>query len=183
MDKQAQYVAFLRGMNLGKRRLKMDRLCELFIELNYQQVETYIASGNVIFRAPKSSEMKLAATISQHLESSLGYSVDTFVRTAAHVQQIAEWAVFPQQNKPDWNLHVCLFAKKLPPAMARNLEAIQTSEDHFRVIDRELYWLRKGRMSDSQVWDLPAMKAITLPTNTMRNVNTIRKLTTKHLSS
>lgn len=182
MAKLLQYVAFLRGMNLGKRRLKMARLCELFIQLEYQQVETYIASGNVIFRAEKTSETKLVATISRHLESSLGYPVDTFVRTAAQVQEIAERKVFPQQNKPDWNLHVCLFVKKLPPTMARDLEAIQTPEDQFRVIERELYWLRKGRMSDSQVWDLPAMKAIKLPTNTMRNVNTICKLTDKHLS-
>lgn len=182
MAKLSQYAAFLRGMNLGKRRLTMDRLRQLMVELDYQQVETYIASGNVIFWVPKTAETKLAASIAQHLESSLGYPVDTFVRTAQQVQEIAQQEVFPQQNKPDWNLHVSFFDKKLPPALAQNLEAIKTAEDEFRVVDRELYWLRKGRMSDSQVWDLPAMKALKLPTHTMRNMNTIRKLTTKHLA-
>ncbi|QDU73839.1 hypothetical protein Pan97_08390 [Bremerella volcania] len=178
-----QYVAFLRGMNLGKRRLSMDRLRGLLIELDYQQVETYIASGNVVFWVPKTAEAKLAASISQHLESSLGYPVDTFVRSAAEVRAVAEREVFPRQNEPDWNVHVSFFAKKLPPKMVRNLEAIQTDTDAFRVIDRELFWLRKGRMSDSQVWDLSAMKALKLPTHTMRNMNTIRKLTIKHLAN
>lgn len=183
MARLHQYVAFLRGMNLGKRRLSMDRLRELLLELDYQQVETYIASGNVIFCVPKTADTKLAERISQHLESSLGYPVDTFIRSAAEVQLIAQREVFPLQDEPDWNVHVSFFSKKVPPKMAANLEAVRTDEDAFRVIDRELYWLRKGRMSDSHVWDLPAMKAIKLPTHTMRTINTIRKLTTKYLAN
>lgn len=182
MAKLSQYVAFLRGMNLGKRRLKMDQLRELFIKLGYEKVETFIASGNVIFWVPKTSDAKLAVSISEHLEDSLGYPVDTFVRTAKEVQDIANTEVFAQQNEPDWNIHVSFFSKKLTPRIAGDLEAIRTEEDAFRVLDRELYWLRKGRMSDSQVWDLPAMKAIKLPAHSMRNMNTIRKLTTKHLA-
>ena len=44
-----RYIAFLRGMNLGKRRLPMSRLKELFEELGFNDVETFIASGNVLF--------------------------------------------------------------------------------------------------------------------------------------
>ncbi|MEW4563983.1 DUF1697 domain-containing protein [Bremerella sp. JC770] len=183
MGQRNQYVAFLRGMNLGKRRLSMDRLRAIVEQLGYQQVETYIASGNVIFRAGTTAETKLATCISAHLESTLGYPVDTFVRAAADVRSIAEQAVFAQQDEPDWNVHVSFFAKKLPPAMARQLEAIGTDEDAFRVIGRELYWLRKGRMSDSQVWDLPETRKIKLPTHTMRNRNTVLKLVSKFLAS
>jgi len=182
MGQLNQYVAFLRGMNLGKRRLSMDRLRAIVEQLGYQQVETYIASGNVIFRASKTPETKLAACISEHLESTLGYPVDTFVRTAADVRSIAEQSVFPQQEELDWNVHVSFFAKKLPTPMAQQLEAIGTKEDAFRVIGRELYWLRKGRMSDSQVWDLPATRQIKLPTHSMRNMNTVRKLAGKYLA-
>lgn len=46
MAKLSQYVAFLRGTNLGKRRLSMVRLRELFGELGYEKVETYTTSGN-----------------------------------------------------------------------------------------------------------------------------------------
>ncbi|PQO38964.1 hypothetical protein C5Y96_03570 [Blastopirellula marina] len=68
-------------------------------------------------------------------------------------QQAAQREVFLQQNEPDWNFHVSLFAKKLPVELAQNLAAAKTVEDEFRVADRELDWLRKGRMSDSQVCD------------------------------
>lgn len=182
MAKLWQYVAFLRGMNLGKRRLTMDQLRKLFVQLDYVKVETYIASGNVIFWTSKTPETKLASSIAQHLESSLGYPVDTFVRTAAQVQAIAEQELFDRQDEPDWNLHVSFFSKKLPAEIALPLENIHTDEDEFRVIERELYWLRKGRMSDSEVWNVPEMKALQLPSHSMRNMNTIRKLTIKHLA-
>ena len=46
-----QYIAFLRGINVGGHRVKMDRLRELFEELSLRDVSTIISSGNVIFSA------------------------------------------------------------------------------------------------------------------------------------
>jgi uncharacterized protein (DUF1697 family) len=43
-----RYIAFLRGINLGKRRLPMSQLKALFEELGFREVETFIASGNVV---------------------------------------------------------------------------------------------------------------------------------------
>ena len=45
----SQYIAFLRGINVGGHRVKMDRLRAIFIELGLQDVSTFIASGNVLF--------------------------------------------------------------------------------------------------------------------------------------
>ncbi len=80
-----RYVAFLRGMNLGKRRLEMSQLKTLFEELGYGQVATFIASGNVIFSTRERNAQKLEVRIAEHLERSLGYGVDTFVRTLDEV--------------------------------------------------------------------------------------------------
>ena len=80
-----RYVAFLRWMNLGKRRLPMSRLKALFEELGFQDVDTFIASGNVLFSSPVTDPGKLETRIAGHLESSLGYGVDTFVRTLEQV--------------------------------------------------------------------------------------------------
>ena len=57
------YVAFLRGINLGHRRIKMDRLRQLFEEMKFTGVATFIASGNVIFSSPARDGRKLAAQI------------------------------------------------------------------------------------------------------------------------
>ena len=71
------YIAFLRGMNLGNRRLKMDVLRTLFEELKFSGVETFIASGNVIFTAKSNDPQKLEQQIEAHLKKSLGAIMDS----------------------------------------------------------------------------------------------------------
>lgn len=180
MPKPQRYVAFLRGMNLGKRRLPMSELRDLFVELDFADVETFIASGNVIFTTDTAAS-QLAERIATHLESSLGYQVDTFVRTAAEVRKIGASQAFPEDGDPVYTIHVAFLSKKLPAKQAAALAAIETDQDAFLVSGREFYWRCLGRMSDSEVWKLPETKAIKLPTHSMRNMTSIRKLIAKHL--
>lgn len=176
-----RYVAFLRGINLGKRRPPMSRLRELFDELGFANVETFIASGNVLFSSRKKDRQKLETQIAQHLAKSLGYPVDTFIRTAAEVAAIAKADAFPDQEEPDVTVHVGFLHEKLPPKIAKELVALRTKEDAFQIVGREYYWLCRVRVSDSKVWHSPAMKALHLPSSSMRNLTTIRKLAAKHL--
>ncbi|MEI9865947.1 MAG: DUF1697 domain-containing protein [Limisphaerales bacterium] len=64
-----RYIAFLRGMNLGKRRLPMSRLKELFEELGFDDVATFIASGNVLFSSKIKNTKSLESQIAEHLEN------------------------------------------------------------------------------------------------------------------
>jgi uncharacterized protein (DUF1697 family) len=175
-----RYIAFLRGMNLGKRRLPMTRLKVLFEELDYSKVETFIASGNVLFSAPAGSLNRREARIAAHLESALGYSVDTFVRPAEAVAAIGRANVFPEEGREGITVHVGFWQQALPPAAARKFAAVRTAADEFRVQGAEYYWLCRGRTSDSKVWTLPELKVLRLPTSTMRNMTSIRKLLAKH---
>jgi uncharacterized protein (DUF1697 family) len=93
-----RYVAFLRGINLGKRRPPMARLRSLFEELGFGAVETFIASGNVIFSARAADSNRLESRIAAHLEESLGYGVDTFARTLDEIAAIAKGKVFPEDG-------------------------------------------------------------------------------------
>ena len=70
----------------------------------------------------------------------------------------------------------------LPRETARKLAAVRTETDEFRVVGREYYWLCRIRTSDSKVWTLPEIKALRLPTATMRNMTSLRKLIAKHLA-
>src|SRR5437660_1567039 len=84
-----RYVSFLRGINLGGRRVKMDQLRALFEALKFSDVSTFIASGNVLFGAPSLDAGSLEGQIEHHLEQSLGYPVDTFLRTPSELAAIA----------------------------------------------------------------------------------------------
>src|SRR5688500_14117045 len=97
-----KYVAFLRAINVGGHIVKMDRLRALFEELGFTNVETFIASGQVIFDTRATDTSKLEARIERHLRSALGYDVDTFIRTPAELTRIAG-----QVAPNDCTLYVC----------------------------------------------------------------------------
>jgi uncharacterized protein (DUF1697 family) len=178
-----RYVAFLRGMNLGNRRLSMDRLKALFEELKFAEVETFIASGNVLFSASTGNLPRLEARIAAYLEAELGYPVDTFVRTTEAVAAIGRTQSFAEEGRDGITVHVGFLQTELPAEVARKLTAIRTPTDKFIVRGREFFWLCHGRTSDSQVWTLPELRALRLPTSTMRNMTSIRKLLAKHVAS
>ncbi|HXV13589.1 MAG TPA: DUF1697 domain-containing protein, partial [Candidatus Krumholzibacteria bacterium] len=89
-----RYVAFLRAINVGGHVVKMDALRRLFEALDFERVETVIASGNVIFDAPSKSAAALEKKIEGHLHKKLGYEVATFLRTPAQMVGIAEYTPF-----------------------------------------------------------------------------------------
>src|SRR5262245_39972744 len=170
-----RYVAFLRGMNLGKRRITMRQLAELFEDLDFSEVATFIASGNVIFSTAARDAERLEARIGKHLESALGYDVDTFVRTAAEVATVAKVDVLDRELRNGGAVNVGFFHQRLPPATARKLAAVRTDNDRFHLLGREYYWYSRAGVAGSEVWKLPEVKALKLPNSTVRNMNTIRK--------
>lgn len=175
----ASCIAFLRGINLGKRRIKMDELRDHFTALKFTAVETFIASGNVIFETRAKDTAALEDTIQRHLHSTLGYEVDTFVRTRAELAAIAAFRPFtPADLEPPENTVHCGFLRTvLTPSQARSLEACHSDVDAFRVHGREYYWLcRRIKTHESKIWTAPELKAVRLPTSSMRNLTTVRKL-------
>ena len=72
-----KYFAFLRAINVGGHTVKMDYLRALFEALGFANVETFIASGNVIFETKSKDTNALQREIEKHLHQALGYEVAT----------------------------------------------------------------------------------------------------------
>lgn len=177
-----RYAAFLRGINLGRRRVKMNELRSRIEELGFANVSTFIASGNVIFESDESDQRALEAAIAVHLRGALGYDVATFIRTLPELEAIVSADPFPASGPraTDPSVYVT-FLDEEPGAQARtNLAALRTEEDEFAVIGREVYWLRFGRMSDSSISMPMLAKATEGVEGTMRNMNTVRKIVAKY---
>jgi uncharacterized protein (DUF1697 family) len=172
------HIAFLRGINLGNRRLKMDRLQELFEQMKFSGVATFIASGNVIFSSKHADGRKLSEQIQAHLEKSLGYAVDTFVRTRAEVAAVAAFRPFAKAEleHPAHTVFAGFFSDAITPAQARGLLACRSAVDDFCVKGREYYWLCRIKSHESKAWNSSQMRTLKLPSSSMRNLTTIRKL-------
>ena len=172
------YIAFLRGINLGRRRPEMAELRARFEQLKFTDISTFIASGNVIFASKTADSRKLEKQIQDHLKKSLGYGVDTFVRTRAEVAAVAAFRPFAKADmeNPAHTMHAAFLQEALSPDQTRKLLACRTDVDELCVEGREYYWLCRIKSNESKVWSSPGMKAVKLPTSSMRNLTTVRKL-------
>ena len=175
-----RYVALLRAINVGGHTVKMDVLRKQFARMGFANVETFIASGNVLFDAKDGDPTTLEERIASELEKSLGYAVATFLRTPAELAAIVRHRPFdPAVIDPEQHaLYVGFLPRKPATDSARRIVALRTAIDEFHVHKRELYWGCRGRFSDSVVSGGILERTIAMPM-TMRNVTTVRKLAAK----
>jgi len=177
-----RYVAFLRGMNLGGRRIKNDELRSEFETLGFADVACFRASGNVVFGADGGDEGELSALIEAGLGESLGYAVPVFLRSAAELLSIAASEPFEASlvAASKGKLQVVLLLDA--PAKKQRKVALDlvTDEDRLAIDGRELYWLPNGGMSESEL-DLKAIGAA-LGLTTIRTKGTIDQIAAKYFA-
>jgi len=143
-------IAFLRAINVGGHVVTMEKLRGLFVALGLKDVATFIASGNVIFAKPVTGLQVLHQRIEDRLRTALGYEVKAFIRTEAEVAAIATYQPFSKrQMQRAKTLNVGYLAAPLTTSAKRLLMALKTEIDDFHVHGREVYWLTKGKRSDS----------------------------------
>jgi uncharacterized protein (DUF1697 family) len=176
-----RYIALLRAINVGGHTVKMEKLRQLFVELEFADVETFIASGNVIFESPEMDTPALERRIEGHLRSALGYAVTTFIRTTADLAAVAAYQPFPPADldADGTTLYIGFLPGPPSDAARARLLALDTPTDTFHLHKCELYWLCRTRLSDSPITGARLEKTLGLPT-TLRNVSTVRKLAAKY---
>jgi uncharacterized protein (DUF1697 family) len=177
----SRYVAFLRGMNLGGRRIKNEELRRHFEEMGFEEVATFRASGNVVFSAPgPEPEAKLAERVEAELDERLGYDVPVFLRSIEEVAAIAEQEPFDakQVERSKGKLQVSLLKKKPSATAKKKALVLATDQDLLAIEGRELYWLPSGGISESDL-DLKAIDSALGP-GTIRTMGTIQQITAKY---
>lgn len=171
-------IAFLRAINVGGHTVKMDRLRKLFEEAGMREVSTFIASGNVIFEGDGDAA-KLEGEIAAHLQNALGYEVGVFIRTPEELTAILTHPPFTAEEVEEAaTLYICFLPSEPGAATAREVAAVSTPSHILRVHGRELYWLCRTKISESDVDERALSRALGMPM-TMRNLNTVRRILAK----
>ena len=173
-------VVFLRAINVGGHTVKMDALKRLFEKMGFLEVETFIASGNVIFGSAVKNPEAVEKTISSGLKSALGYEVASFVRTLDELAKTANYKAFPKAAlESAAALNVAFIHKTPDETSKRELMKLRTDIDDFAINGREIYWLCRKRQSESDFSNAVFEKALGISA-TWRNINTVRKLAEKY---
>ena len=175
-----RYIAFLRAVNVGGRIVKMDALRAHFEAAGFTGVETFIASGNVIFDTKAKAGPLLEARIEAALRQALDFDVPTFVRPLAAVAAAAERSLFPEKDVAAAGaLLVGLLKPPVDAGAQRRLDGLDPAQHSFKIVGNELYWLCKVKQSETKLTPGQIERALGGPT-TMRSIVSLRKLVAKH---
>lgn len=174
------YAAFLRGINVTGRRVSATQLTAPLEALGYDSVSAFLASGNVVFDASGAAK-QIESDIEEALRSSLGFEVAAFVRTGPQLRAIARIADSPSLKPADGEAVHVSFVKSAPPAAAKKrIAEVSRPDDVLEVHGKELYWLRRGRMTDTTLPKGAAPEDLIGKLSTSRNCNTINRMLAKY---
>jgi len=173
-------VAFLRAVNVGGRNVKMDALRGAFEALGVTRVETFIASGNVVFETRARDLAALARKVEAQLSAVLGFEIHTFIRTAEALRMIAAHPAFELADIARAATFVVGFVcEPLSAQAAARVLDFRNDLDDFHVHGREIYWLSRMRQSESTFSNAALERALGTRA-TFRAMNTVQRLLAKH---
>ena len=144
------YVAFLRAINVGGRFVRMAALAEHFRTLGHGDVQTYIGSGNVVFRSASRNAGALATAIEQGLSPLLGFETHAFVRSAAQVHEVASRGMALASDPALADVNVAFLGAALTADQQATLNTLRSAVDDFVVQGTEVYWKCRSRQSESK---------------------------------
>jgi len=170
-------ISMLRGVNLGRHhRIKMDRLRVLYESLGLRDPQTYIQSGNIIFRTDERNLVTLSKRIESAIERSFGFRPDVILRTAADLRGVIARNPFAQRRGIDPSKLLVTFLANAPEAKARDeVLRIKTDPEKLRIRGRELYtYFPNGMARPKLSW--AAIEKTLKTSGTGRNWNSVKKL-------
>lgn len=174
------YIAFLRGINVGgKNTIKMADLKRMFEGLGFKEVQTYIQSGNILFKSNE-EEGFLCHRIEKEIKTHFGISTAVILRTAEELSNIISACPFTEDEiliaQSYTETEVLYIALLADAPMQKNigiLDSYRTENDEYHIIGRDVYLLLKHSIRDSKL--AGNLQKLEMPA-TVRNWKTISKL-------
>jgi uncharacterized protein (DUF1697 family) len=133
------YIALLRGINVGGKVLKMADLKHAVAELGFTDVQTYLQSGNMVFRATKADNAALAGLISDAIRDHKAMDVRIMVRDAVEWHEIIAGNPYPQAHDFPKTVHTFILGQTPEPSRLDLLRAKETGREEWDIVDGTLY--------------------------------------------
>lgn len=167
------FISMLRGVNVGGKKVEMEKLRQDYVALGFAKVRSYIQSGNVIFETASSNVPRIAGEIEKRIEKSFGFDVTVLIRTEDEINRLIESNPFARKDAS--KLHVTFLRDK--PLQFPNDEIIKAKSkaEDFSVTGREVYLFCPdgyGRTKLSNTFFEKKLKVLA----TTRNWNTVNTL-------
>lgn len=171
-----KYVTFLRGINVGgKNKIKMETLREMCAALRFENVKTYINSGNIIFETIETVDGELSAKIEAAIEKEFALKIKVMTRSFKEIECLIKNNPFAGQFDNDKDLHVFFLDEELAKEKRELLLSKNNENEQFAVIGREIFCLLRVSVLDSLIGKDYIGKKLKVSA-TARNWRTINKI-------
>ncbi|MEQ1606182.1 MAG: DUF1697 domain-containing protein [Pyrinomonadaceae bacterium] len=178
-----RYVALLRGINVtGKNMIKMETLRTAFESLGFEDVKSYINSGNLIFNVSRAHvskgiafEKELSTKIHDAIQKEFGFDISVMIRSMAEIEEIVAWEPFKGQFESHKDVHVFFLNEKLTDEQVALLLEQGNENELFAIRGRHIACLLKIHITDSAVGKGFIDKKLKVAA-TGRNWRTVNKL-------
>jgi len=135
------YIAMLRGVNVGgHKRMKMDELRTSCEALGFEKVQTYVQSGNVVYKTAKQAPISLSKKLADRIVKDFGFSASVITRTGDEIGKVIQDNPLLKEKGIDVErLHVT-FLSEVPSAVAlKTLDGLPQKPDQFCCLKKEIY--------------------------------------------
>lgn len=174
------YIALLRGINVGgKNKVRMADLKQLFEGLGFTGVQTYIQSGNVLFRSDEQEKI-LKKAIEQEIASTFGFEASVVLRTAEELGRVISNCPFTEEEIQQAEssaqvevLYVSFLTNEPSEEKIKHLDAYSSENDRYYICGRDIYLLFRHSIRDSKL--AGSIQKLDVPA-TVRNWKTVSKL-------
>ncbi len=171
----ARHVVLLRGINLGSRnRVAMPKLRQLLEDAGFEDVATYVQSGNVVLSSAKKNE-DVAHECGRLITKHLGLDIDVVARTRAQLAKVVEHDPLGKVATNPKRYQVSFLAGRPPSGLRAKLERVRAEQEAFTIHGREIYAWHPEGVARSKLWALLAGRDLGV-TATARNWTTVTKL-------
>jgi uncharacterized protein (DUF1697 family) len=173
----AVLISFLRAINLGGHaRIQMDALRALYGSLKFQDPQTYVHTGNVIFKSSERNLTLIADRIQEAIEKKFGCRPEVILRRTPEMRAIVGRNPFAGRTNIEPNrLHVSFLAGKPAKDAGENLRLLAIEPDELHLINRELYIYLPNGFGKSKLPWARVDKVLRTP-GTARNWNSVTKI-------
>ena len=170
------YVALLRGINVGgNNMLPMKDLAAMFAKAGCSEVQTYIQSGNVVFRAEPEVAARVPDAIAKAIAARAKIKIPVVVRTAGELRRVADKNPFLRRSVDVDKLHVVFLAAKPSSAALAALDPKRSPPDEFIAEGPEIYLHCPNGYGRSKLSNAYFDSKLAT-TSTVRNWRTVLKL-------
>jgi uncharacterized protein (DUF1697 family) len=170
-------IAMLRGVNVGgHQKIQMAALRDLCAALGLCDVQTYIQSGNLVFREDSKDSATVARRLETAIEAGFGFRPAVIIRTASEMRKVIAKNPFAGRTGIEPNRLLVVFMDSAPTKQAREqLLGLPCEPEELRVNGRELYIYYPQGMARPKVPLVKIEKTLRCA-STGRNWNTVNKL-------